>query len=150
MNRRAWDELTELFQVDALVRVDTVTAPIRELAGPAALGAFIGSAIARFDFFEFVVLNTVVSVGVAGDATEATGRVFMCEIRRERDSGRYTVAFGVYHDHYRCRDGRWWFAGRHYQSLARTDPSEAFPFPPAFDRFVPVVPVVPIVREEHP
>ena len=136
VNRRAWPELSSLFEPDAVIRVDTVTAPVRELPGPVALGEFIGAAIDRFDFFEFVILNRVIEVGVAGDPDVATGRVFMCEIRRDRSTEAFSVAFGVYHDEYRRAAARWWFAGRHYQSLARTEPPGAFPFPAVFDQFV--------------
>ena len=41
-----------------------------------------------------------------GDRTAATGRVFMCELRQEAASGRFTTAFGVYHDAYARVDGR--------------------------------------------
>ncbi len=119
VNRRAWPELTAVFEPDAVIRVDTVTAAARELDGPGALGEFIGAAIERFDFFEFVILNSVVNVGTPDGDDHATGRVFMCEIRRERETGAFSVAFGVYHDHYRHTGDSWRFAGRHYQSLAR-------------------------------
>jgi hypothetical protein len=129
VNRRAWPELGELFTADAPIRVDTVTAPAHDFVGPVALGEFIGGAIERFDFFEFVILNTVVDVGGDDDPDVATGRVFMCELRRERESGRFTTAFGVYHDRYVRTDGRWRFARRDYQSLARSGRAEVFPFP---------------------
>ena len=136
VNRRAWPELDGLFEPAAPIRVDTVTAPARDFSGPGELGAFIGGAIERFDFFEFVILNAVVAVGDHDDRDAATGRVFMCEIRRDRESGSYTIAFGVYHDRYRRSGGRWTFAQRDYQSLARTEPNEAFPFPSQFAAFV--------------
>ena len=130
VNRRAWPELAGLFLARAPVRVDTVTNPPVDLTGPAALGEFIGGAIARFEFFEFVVLNT--TVDIEGDS--AAGRVFMCELRQERDSGRFTRAFGVYHDEFRRVGDRWWFAARRYHSLARTAASgdggmDVFDFP---------------------
>ena len=59
----------------------------------------------------------------------ATGRVFMCELRQERESGRFTRAFGVYRDDYARVDGKWWFARRRYQSLARSGRGEVFAFP---------------------
>lgn len=53
--------------------------------------------------------------------------------RRACDSGRRSVAYGVYHDDYREVRGRWWIAGRRYHSLARTGTGPAdldvFPFP---------------------
>ena len=61
--------------------------------------------------------------------------MFTCELRQDRSNGRWTNAFGVYHDEYTRIDGRWWFARRRYQSLARTGRAEIFPFPqrPGFD-----------------
>jgi hypothetical protein len=35
----------------------------------------------------------------------------------------------VYQDDYRRVDGRWWFAARAYQSLARSGRGEVFAFP---------------------
>ena len=125
VNRRTWPELADLFLPDAPVRVDTVTNPAVDLTGPGALGAFIGTAIERFEFFEFVILNARVDI----DRDAARGRVFMCELRQEVESGRFTRAFGVYHDEYRRIDDRWWFAQRRYQSLARSGRGEVFPFP---------------------
>jgi hypothetical protein len=125
VNRRTWAEFAELFLPDAPVRIDTVTNPVVDLSGPGALGEFIGGAIARFEFFEFVILNARIDIG----AGAAHGRVFMCELRQEAESGRFTRAFGVYHDDYRRVDGRWWFAARRYQSLARSGRGEVFPFP---------------------
>ena len=125
VNRRAWPEFAELFLPDAAVRVDTVTNPAVDLAGPRALGEFIGGAIERFEFFEFVTLNSHVMI----DGDTATARVFMCELRQERESGRFTRAFGLYRDDYRRVDDHWWFARRRYQSLARSGRGEVFAYP---------------------
>ena len=118
VNRRAWRELPDLFRPDATVRVDTVSGPQQMLTGPDALGAFIGTAIERFDHFSFVILNTVVDV----DADTARGRIFMCEIRHDTASDEWTIAHGLYQDAYVRLDGQWWFATRDYRSLARTGP----------------------------
>jgi hypothetical protein len=130
VNRRAWAELDDLFVADAVVRVDKRDGEAVEIAGPAALGAFIGGAIEQYDFFEFVILNSRVFLDPHGDPNRATARVYMNELRHGRDSGRWSVAYGVYHDVY-CRDtGRWWFARRDYHSLARTSPDfDVFPHP---------------------
>jgi SnoaL-like domain len=134
VTRRAWAELDDLFLTSAPVTVDTITSTPIELVGPGAVGDFISGAVERFEFFELVILNTVVDL--AGDDTEvARARLFTCELRQDRSNGRWTNAFGVYHDEYARQDGRWWFARRHYQSLARTGRAEIFPFPqrPGFD-----------------
>ncbi len=131
VTRRAWAELEPLFVEGAPIHVDTVTAPVIELVGSTALGQFIADAIERFEFFEFVILNTVVRVGSDG---VARGRLYMVELRQERGTGEWSNAFGVYHDQYAFRNGRWRFAERHYQSLARkfaTQPAAVFPFPSA-------------------
>jgi hypothetical protein len=117
VTRRAWPELAGLFLADASIHLDTVTNPPRQLVGPDELGVFIGTAIERFDYFAFVILNAVVDVD--SDAT-ATGRMFICEIRHEAAAGTWHNAYGVYQDRYRKVDGRWWFAERSYRSMART------------------------------
>src|SRR5205814_5584353 len=82
VNRRAWPELHEVFRPHTRVDVDTVTSPARTFIGPDTFAAFVADAIERFDHFEFVILNTVVDI--ASD-TQATGRIFMCEIRHDRE-----------------------------------------------------------------
>jgi hypothetical protein len=129
VNRRAWPELAELFLPDAPITVDTVTNPAVELVGPAALGAFIGAAIERFEFFAFVILNTRVWTACDGDGDAARARVFMCELRQEAATGHFTQAFGLYRDDYRRVEGEFRFARRRYQSLARTGRNEVFTFP---------------------
>ena len=132
VTRRSWLELEPLFLPDAPIHIDTVTGPVMELAGPTAFGDFVRRSIEQFDFFEFVVLNTVVRVG--HDET-ARGRLYMVELRQHRDTGEWSNAFGVYHDRYASVDGHWRFAERHYQSLARkfgNDRAAAFPFPASY------------------
>lgn len=132
VTRRAWSELDGLFLPDAAVHIDTVTAPVIEVVGPAQLGEFIGGAVERFEFFEFVILNTVVDVR---SPTDAVGRLYMVELRQDAGSGTWSNAFGLYQDRYRYDRDRWRFAERSYQSLARTgpvleQPGEILPFPP--------------------
>jgi hypothetical protein len=119
ITRRAWPELHELFLPDTAVHIDTVTSAPRTIVGPEAFGAFVAEAIARFDHFTFVILNTVVDVS---GADEARGRIFMCEVRHDAASDSWPNAHGVYEDRYRHLDGRWWFAERRYRSMARTGP----------------------------
>jgi hypothetical protein len=129
VTRRAWAELPDLFLPEAPVHVDTVTAPVIELVGGRHLAEFVGRALERFEFFELVILNTVVEF----DGPEAAhGRFYMVELRQEVSNGQWSNAFGVYQDRYaRGGDGRWRFAERHYQSMARTGRGEVFAFPPA-------------------
>jgi hypothetical protein len=131
VTRRAWAELDEVFLADAVVELDTRAGTLLRLEGPGAVGEFIGTAIADFEFFEFVILSHRIEIADAGDT--ASGRMYICELRQEGD-GRFTVAYGVYHDDYRAVDDRWWIAGRRYHSLARTSANgpgalDVFAFP---------------------
>ncbi len=120
VTRRAWTELSDLYLPTCTLHLDTVTAPPRALTGPEAVGEFIGGAVERFSFFEFVILNRRTALRAGGDPDRATARIFMCELRQDATDGRRTTAFGRYEDTYARVDGRWWFAERHYRSLART------------------------------
>ena len=129
VTRRAWPELHDLFRPEAELVIDTRAGEVRSFVGPAAIGEFIGAAIARFEYFQFVVLGTRVTTD-AEDPDRAAARMYMCELRQGGVENRHTVAYGVYHDDYVRVDGRWWFAHRLYHSLARTAPDLAiFPFP---------------------
>jgi len=129
VTRRAWAELAELFRPDAPVRVDTVTSAPIDLTGPQQVGDFIGGAVERFEFFEFVPLSARVALRVDGDPDRANGRLYICELRQDAANGAASQAFGLYQDEYRRVDGRWWYARRDYQSLARTGRGEVLPFP---------------------
>jgi hypothetical protein len=126
VTRRAWAELEPLFVPDAPIRIDTVTRPVVDVVGADGLGAFVAPAVERFEFFEFVILNTVVDVH---DDGAASGRLYMVEVRQERATGEWSNAFGLYEDDYLVHDGRWRFARRRYRSMARrigTDPASVF------------------------
>jgi hypothetical protein len=129
VTRRAWAEFGDMFLPDAPVRVDTVTNPVIELVGPQEVGDFIGGAVERFEFFEFVPLSTRVTLRVGEDPDVAAARLYICELRQDVASGHSTQAFGVYRDDYRRVDGRWLFARRAYQSLVRSGRGEVFAFP---------------------
>src|SRR3954447_5447227 len=76
-NRRAWPELVDLFEADAVVEVDRRSGDPLRLRGPEAVGDFIGTSIARFEFFEFVVLNARTELRADGDPDAARARVFI-------------------------------------------------------------------------
>lgn len=118
VNRRAWGELSELFLDDAKIDVTPLRPPPLELTGPESLGRFIAKATLRFEFFQFVLLNSRLEIRL--DEQSARGRNFICEYRRERTSGKWTQVFGVYHDRYRRIEGRWWFEHRTFNPLAAT------------------------------
>ena len=128
VTRRAWAEMEALFLPDAPITFDLVTRPVIEFVGPAALSAFGSRAIESYEFFEFVSINTVVSVGADGTAR---GRLYTIE-PGQLETGEWNTAFGVYHDSYALVDGRWRFSQRHYRTLARRQDgarAEVFPFP---------------------
>jgi hypothetical protein len=129
VNRRAWPELERLFLPDAPVVIDRRADEPLRLVGGSALGEFIGSSIEQFEFFEFVVLNAHIGFPQGTEAGTAVCRLFMCEIRQHQASGRWTNAYGVYHDRYAFAANRWWFAERRYHSLARHGSElDVFPF----------------------
>jgi hypothetical protein len=118
--RRAWAEFDGLFLPDAVIEVDRrVGEPLR-FVGPHAIGEFIGNAISGMDFFEFVVLNTRVELGVGGDPDAAAARMYMQELRHETAPDRFTVVYGVYHDRLARAGGHWWFEHRRYHTLTRS------------------------------
>ena len=128
--RRTWAELHEIFLPDAVVSVDRRNAAPLEMVGPQAIGEFIGNAIAHLDFFEFVILNTRIFLHHEGDPDQAAARMYINELRHDSANGRFTHAYGIYHDLYRRHDHRWWFARRTYHSLARTGrDADVFAFP---------------------
>ena len=130
VNRRAWPELEPLFVPGAPIVIDRRAGDPLCLEGATALGQFIGSAIAHFEFFEFVILNAHIVFPDGPLAGTAVCRLFMSELRQQRDSGRWTTAFGLYHDRYVLDDQRWRFAERRYHSLARSgDQLDVFPLP---------------------
>ena len=114
VTRRDWDGVRALFEPDAIVHIDTRTRDPFVLDGPAAVVEFIAGAIGRFTFFAFTILNATVEV----DGHEASGRVYICELRTDAD-GAWSEAYGLYRDTYRRAEGQWRIAGRRYSSLAR-------------------------------
>ncbi len=128
--RQVWSGLHDLFLPEATVTVDLQNLGSTSFHGPQQLGEFIGSSLAQFEFFQFVVLNSHFVLRTGGDADRATGRMWMSELRQFASTGRWSVIHGLYRDEYRRVGGRWWFADRRYQSLARTARDvEVFPVP---------------------
>ena len=127
VDRRAWAELGELFLPTTTVSLDLVNRPGREVVGPEAFGDFVGAAMARFEFFEFVILNAHIDLWPDGDRTSATARIFMCELRTVTGSTTRDDAFGLYRDRYVKVDDRWWIAERRYRSMGRFPEGVVFP-----------------------
>lgn len=118
VNRRAWPELDAMFLADALVAIDLRDRPVINVVGGPALGEFIGGAIERFAFFEFVALNVRVALRVDSHVDRAATRTYMCELRQDHD-GTPSRAFGLYQDQVTRTAEGWRFARRRYQSIAR-------------------------------
>lgn len=119
VTRRAWAEFHEIMRPDCVITVDLLDRAI-DFHGPQAIGDFIGEQLEQFDFFEFVILNTVMEIDAA--AGTAGARMYMQEARQFIANGTRADVFGVYHDRFdRDDDGRWWFARRRYRSYARTN-----------------------------
>jgi hypothetical protein len=118
VSRRAFGELHDLFLPTAAVMIE-LPGGTREVTGPDDFGRFVGKRIAGLEFFQFVILNSVVD-HVDGDPDRAHARIHMCELRQDRAEGRLTVLYGLYRDEYARVDGRWWFAHRRFAPLALT------------------------------
>jgi SnoaL-like domain len=123
VTRRAWAELKQIFLADVTLEIDKREGAPLLIRTPEAIGDFIRTSIEGFDFFEFVILNSVVELGMP-DAGRATARMYMAELRHSRDSGRRSNAFGLYRDVFVKRDEEWWFEARSYRSGARTSARE--------------------------
>jgi hypothetical protein len=119
VTRRQWSELEQVFVPDATVTIDVMEGNPFVLRTPAGIGEFIGTSIERFEFFEFVILNSVVEFGPAGSG-QATARLYMAELRQSREEGRRSTAFGLYRDTYVKREDDWLIGQRKYRSAART------------------------------
>lgn len=129
-NRRAWADFDRIFTPDTKIVVDTLNNGTFTFTGGTEIGQFIDGQIAHFEFFEFVVLNAHYDLYPDGDHDAAKARIFMAELRQDAATGMWTNAFGLYQDVYRRGDdGRWRFAERYYQSLARTGRNPVFPLP---------------------
>ena len=109
------------------MRVDTVTSAPLKFVGAEGIGGFISGAIERFEFFELVILN----VHVLPDPTPPTVALAFVHVRAPAGARQRPLDEHVRRVPRRLRrvDGRWRYAGRRYQSLARTGRSEVFPFP---------------------
>lgn len=115
VNRRAWPDFEDLFLSDAVVRIELPRQEPIEAVGPAALGEFIESAVKRFDWFQFVVLEARVEFPPDAADDEAVGRIYMVELRLDGKTGQETKAYGLYQDRYRRTDAGWRFASRRFQ-----------------------------------
>ena len=123
VTRRAWEELKQIFLADVTLQLDKRDGTPLVLQTPEAIGDFIRTSIEQFDFFEFVILNSVVDLG-SPDPRRAMARMYIVELRHSRDNGGRTNAFGLYRDTFVKQGDEWWFEGGSYRSAARTSARE--------------------------
>ena len=128
--RRAWAELDEIFVPDIPISIDLRDRDPLVFDSCDGFRGFVSAAVDRFEFFEFVLLNTRVYLEHDGDPDTAVARMYMSELRQDHAEHNWSVVYGVYLDRFRRIDDRWWFVSRNYSSLARPARSvEAFGFP---------------------
>jgi hypothetical protein len=123
VTRRQWSELDQVFIPDAVVVIDTAAGTPLVVETPAGIGEFIETNIERFEFFEFVILNSVIELGSSGSG-RASSRMYMAELRQSRDAGRRSTAFGLYRDQYVKEGNDWLIESRKYRSAARSSARE--------------------------
>ncbi len=132
-SRRAFGELVDLILPDADIVLDLRGTEL-SFHGPGEIGDFIAESLEDFDFFQFVIRNTVITIDDDGET--AAGRLWMSEMRRVKETSSWSTIFGVYHDQYLKADGSWMIAGRQYHSLARLshalESCDVFAFPEDF------------------
>ena len=73
-------------------------------------------------FFQFVILNSVVDIGVDGDPDRARRALSTCaSCARVAATPASTVLYGLYRDDStRAPDDRWWFVHRRFSPSAVT------------------------------
>jgi len=132
-SRQKFNELPMLILPDASISLDLRGRSL-DFTGPEEIGDFIAASIEPFDFFQFLIRNSVVDVDDTGKT--ATGRLWMSELRHVRETGQWSTIFGLYHDRYVNLDGVWMITSRQYHSLARIshalDDCVVFDFPEGF------------------
>ncbi len=117
--RRAWSELDDIFVPEIPVTVDLRDRDPYVFDSRGGFRDFVSAAVDRFEFFEFVILNSRVYLEHEGNPDAAVARMYMSELRQDLAERRWTAVYGVYHDQFRRIDGRWWYVSRNYSSLAR-------------------------------
>jgi SnoaL-like domain len=126
-SRQAWSELQSIVLPDATFAFDLGAGDVLTFTGPDELAAFGTRACERFAFYEYIPLNTVVSLT---SKTRATGRSYALEIGVDKTTGDWTEFYGLYQDEYAVDHGEWRFAGRHFRTMARRSDGRTSTFPP--------------------
>ena len=82
VSRRDWPALDRLFVADTELHLD-LRHTTRMLTGAAEIGGFLGPAVERFEFFQFVILGMTVELRAGGDPDAARARTYMSELRQD-------------------------------------------------------------------
>jgi hypothetical protein len=110
--RGAWDQVRSLLTEDAHITFTTSSGSVFETRGAREFAAF-GAKMTGFAFFEYIVLNFVVS---RGDDGSLVGRTHSLELA-ESQAGEWIESFSVYDDTYADTDGEWRFARRVHKTI---------------------------------
>jgi len=123
VTRRAWDELDGVLAPECSLDLDLGDREL-EVSGRTSIAEFIEGAVSRFDFFEFVILNSVVDVDRpprdTRSALTARSRLWMVELRQDLATGKRSNAYGLYQDRLVKTPKGWRMTQRHYSSVSRT------------------------------
>jgi SnoaL-like domain len=109
-------EIGSLAMPDAVFIFETFSGQRFEVEGTQDFIQFATKMTGAFDFYEYVPLNFVVDFGAEGTAR---GRAYNLEISYNAETDEFTNFYGQYDDDYVQLDGRWYFARRHYRTVAR-------------------------------
>lgn len=117
VNRQAWEELADVMLPECRITLD-LGEQTHSFPDPDAFAGFMRTAMSRFEFFQFSILNS--HFQVAPDRRQAAGRTTILEHRQLADGALFSNAYGLYQDRFVRTTAGWLFATRWYQSLGRT------------------------------
>jgi SnoaL-like domain len=126
-SRQAWSEVQSIVLPDATFSFDLGAGDVLAFVGPDELAAFGARACERFTFYQYIPLNTVVSLT---SKHRASGRSYALEVGVDKANGEWTEFYGLYDDDYAVDHGEWRFARRHFHTLARRGGGKTRTFPP--------------------
>jgi SnoaL-like domain len=126
-SRQAWSEVQSIVLPDATFSFDLGAGDVLTFVGPDELAAFGARACERFTFYQYIPLNTVVSLT---SKHRASGRSYALEVGVDKANGEWTEFYGLYDDDYAVDHGEWRFARRHFHTLARRGGGKTRTFPP--------------------
>jgi hypothetical protein len=129
VNRGAWNEYRDIIHDDAPILFDIRTRDPLEVRGPDAAAKFLAKAIERFSFFQFAILSRRIYVHLDDNPDIAGARMYICEHRRDTETGEWSDIYGVYHDRCARVEDRWWIVSRRFHFLTLDTDPPVFAFP---------------------